>query len=129
MTSTDKAFSVFIEYLQHERKDNYTWALGTLRNVISEGALSVVVVTDREVFLMNSILVVFPRDMHLLCRWHINKNVLVKCKKLFETKEKWDMFNAFWNMLVSSSTEDHYNLQFDPFLKEFSSYPEVVNYI
>lgn len=44
-------------------------------------------------------------------------------------KEKWDMFNAFWNMLVFSSMEDHYNLQFDLSLKEFNGYPEVVNYV
>lgn len=72
---------------------------------------------------------VFSSAVHLLCRWHINRNALAKYKKLCEMKEKWDMFNAFWNMLVFSSMEDHYNLQFDLFLKEFNGYPEVVNYV
>ena len=81
-----------------------------LRNVIGEGALMAVVVTDREVALMNVISTVFPSATHLLCRCHINRNVLAKCNKLFGMKEKWDRFNALWNMLVSSSIEDHYNL-------------------
>lgn len=101
------------------------WALGMLRSVLGEDAFSAVIVTDRDMALMNAISSVFPSAIHLLCRWHINRNALAKCKKLLEMKEKWDMFNAFWNMLVFSSTEDHYNLQFNLFLKEFIDYLEV----
>ena len=126
---TDKTFSICFAYLQHEHEDNYTWALGMLQSVLGEGALPTAIVTDRDVALMNAISSVFPSAIHLLCRWHINRNILVKCKKLLKTKEKWDKFNVFRNMLVFSSMEDHHNLRFDLFLKEFSGYPEAVNYV
>ena len=103
--------------------------MGILRKVIGEGVLPSVIVTDREMALMNAISIVFPGAKHLLCRWHINRNILAKCKKLFETKEKWDRFIMSWNMLVSSSTEEHYNVQFNLFLKEFITYSAALQYV
>ncbi|XP_028068684.1 uncharacterized protein LOC114271253 [Camellia sinensis] len=68
--------------------------LQILRDLIDNSVLPKVIVTDRELALMNAIDNTFPNARHLLCRWHINKNVLMKCKKMFETKEKWDKFNT-----------------------------------
>ena len=59
---------------------------------MDENNLPNVIILDRELSLMNAIATIFPQATSLLCRWHINKNVLAKCKKLFEKKEKWDMF-------------------------------------
>ena len=92
VTSTDMTFSVCFAYLQAEHEENYAWALGVLRSIIGDGILPDVIVRDRELSLMKAISTVFPGATHLLCKWHINRNVFVRCKKLFETKEKWDMF-------------------------------------
>lgn len=70
------------------RTTTYTWALDILRSVTGEGALPDVIVTDKEMALMKAISLVFSSATHLLCRWNINRNVLAKCKKLFEMKEK-----------------------------------------
>eukprot|EP00268_Persea_americana_P034804 TRINITY_DN3440_c2_g1_i6.p1 TRINITY_DN3440_c2_g1~~TRINITY_DN3440_c2_g1_i6.p1 ORF type:complete len:952 (-),score=86.58 TRINITY_DN3440_c2_g1_i6:87-2942(-) len=129
VTSTEKTFSVCFAYLQYEREDNYAWALGILRSVIGEGALPSVIVTDREITLMKAISTVFPGATHFLCRWHINRNVSAKCKKMFETKEKWDRFIISWNMLVSSSTEEQYNMQLAMLNKEFKAYPKALEYV
>lgn len=85
LTSTNIIFSVAFVYLQHEREDNFNWALDVLHNIMDDSALPNVIVIDRELTLMNVISRVFPTTTHLLCRWHINKNVLTKCK-LFSTK-------------------------------------------
>ena len=85
--------------------------------------------TDRELSLMNAIKRVFPGATHLLCKWHINRNVLARCKKLFETKEKWDRFIMSWNMLVSSSTEEEFGEQLSKLNHEFSTYPDALNYV
>ncbi|KAL7233195.1 hypothetical protein ACSBR1_016929 [Camellia fascicularis] len=106
VTSTDMTFSVAFAYLQYEKEDNYTWALGLLRSVMDENTLPSVIVTDKELALMNAICTVFPETTNLLCRWHIGKNVLANCKKMFETKDKWEMFIMSWNMLVMSSSEE-----------------------
>ena len=108
VTSTDMTFSVAFAYLQYEKEDNYTWALGILRSVMDENTLPSIIVTDRELALMNAICMVFPATKNLLCRWHIGKNVLANCKKTFETKDKWEMFIMSWNMLVMSSSKEVY---------------------
>ncbi|KAL7238264.1 hypothetical protein ACSBR2_004379 [Camellia fascicularis] len=89
VTSTDMTFSVAFAHL----------------HVVDENTVPSVIVTDRESALMNAICIVFPGTTNLLCRWHIGKNVLANCKKMFETKDKWEMFIMSWNMLVMSSSE------------------------
>ncbi|XP_028067424.1 uncharacterized protein LOC114270176 [Camellia sinensis] len=74
VTSTHMTFSVAIAYLQTERVDNYAWALQTLRDLMDDSVLPEVIVTDRELALMNAIDNTFPNARHLLCRWHINNN-------------------------------------------------------
>ena len=104
-------------------------ALGVLRSIIGDGILPDVIVTDRELSLMKAISTVFPGATHLLCKWHINRNVLARCKNLFETKEKWDMFIMSWNMLVSSSLEEEFGEQLCKLNQEFSTYPGALNYV
>ncbi|XP_057496891.1 uncharacterized protein LOC130781651 isoform X1 [Actinidia eriantha] len=129
VTSTEMTFSVAFTYLQHEQEDNYTWALSVLCNLMDECALPDVIVSEREMDLMNAIDSVFPTARHLLCRWHINKDVMAKCKKSFETEDKWDKFINRWNMVVLSSTEGEYIQQLATFNKEFSTYPEALEYV
>ncbi|KAL7228955.1 hypothetical protein ACSBR2_007619 [Camellia fascicularis] len=131
VTSIDMTFSVAFVYLQYEKEDNYTWAL------------------DRELALMNVICMVFPGTTNLLpnpytliplCNAptsrplinqinlknigfhrHIGKNVLANCKKMFETKDKWEMFIMSWNMLVTLSSEELHS--------EFSTYQDALHYV
>ncbi|XP_028118210.1 uncharacterized protein LOC114315790 [Camellia sinensis] len=53
VTSTYMTFSVAITYLQTERVDNYAWVLQTLRDLMDNGVLPEVIVTDRELALTN----------------------------------------------------------------------------
>lgn len=129
VTSTDMTFSVAFAYLGCEREDNYIWVLNILRSIMDESALPEVFVTDKELDLMKAIDRVFPTARHLLCRWHISRNVMAKCKKVFETKEKWDKFIMSWNILVLSTTEEEYHQQFLAMNKEFSTYPEALEYV
>ena len=46
-----------------------------------------VIVSDRDLALMNAIKFVFPEACNLLCRFHINKNVKAKCKMLVHPRE------------------------------------------
>ena len=51
-------------------------------------------ITDRELALITEIDLAFPETDHLLCRWHVNINVVKNYKKHFWTKEEWDRFYA-----------------------------------
>jgi hypothetical protein len=60
---------------------------------------STVIVTDMKKNLMIVIETQFSRINHLLCIWHINKNVVTNCKRSFNKKE-WDVFFTEWNTIV-----------------------------
>ncbi|KAL5161453.1 hypothetical protein HKD37_07G018732 [Glycine soja] len=49
-----------------------------------------VIVTDRNLELMNAAKTIFPEATNLLCRFHIDKNVKAKCKTLVGKKNAWD---------------------------------------
>ena len=78
---------------------------------------------------MNAIQKIFPSARHLLCRWHISKNVMTKCKNMFETLQKCKNFNHEWNSVEYSSSEIQYDERLKSLLKEFSSYPDAVKYV
>ena len=44
-------------------------------------------ITNRETALINAHIAVFSNIEHMLCVWHINKNVLGNYKKHFEIKK------------------------------------------
>ena len=87
-----------------------------------------VIVTDRELALMNAIERIFPDATHLLCRWHINKNVLAKCKKLLGTKDQWDVFNSAWNMLMQSHDAPTMKERIERLCHDFAHSPGAVEY-
>lgn len=70
VTSTKLTFSVEFTYLEHERVENFTWALEKLKELFaSEKFLSKVVVM--ELALVNAMEVMFPSSIHLLCVFYI----------------------------------------------------------
>lgn len=127
VTSTELTFSIAFAYLESERDDNYTWALERLRSMMEDDALPRVIVTDKDLALMSTIRAVFPRATNLLCRWHISKNISVNCKKLFETKERWEAFICSWNVLVLSVTEQEYMQHLSAMESDFSRYPQAID--
>ncbi|KAK3206077.1 hypothetical protein Dsin_020123 [Dipteronia sinensis] len=129
VTSTELTFSVAFVFLENERVDNYTWVLEKLKTVMDENMLPSVILTDREIALMNAIQNVFPNASNLLCRWHISRNVLAHCKKLFETNEKWETFICSWNVMVLSSRKQEYIHNLSLMEREFSNYPIALDYV
>ncbi|XP_058746622.1 protein FAR1-RELATED SEQUENCE 5-like [Vicia villosa] len=82
VASTKLTFSVAFAFLEHEREENFTWALERLKELFySEKVLQDVMVTDRELALMNVIDSMYPNASHLLCAFHISKIVSMKCKE------------------------------------------------
>jgi len=71
-----------------ERQNNFTWALQKLRGLFfREDVYPTVIISDRDLVLMNATEVVFPEATNLLCRFHINKSVKAKCKMLVHPRE------------------------------------------
>lgn len=66
-------------------------------------------ITDRELALITVIDELFSQSDHLLCRWHVNMNVVKNCKKYFGSKEQWDEFYAVWQAVLNSRDTEQYN--------------------
>ncbi|XP_060969793.1 protein FAR1-RELATED SEQUENCE 6-like [Cannabis sativa] len=129
VTSTEYTFSIAFVFLNSEQEDNYTWALDRLKTMMGIDFLPNVIVTDRELALINAIEKVFPAAKHLLCRYHISNNVLTKCRKKFESKEKWDNFLSDWNILTLSSSESEYNKRLKALEENYGRYSQAIDYV
>ena len=71
VTSTEMTFSVDFAYLEEEQDDNFSWYLDTLKALMHDQLIPSVVVTDRDLTLMNAVKKIFPVSRHFLYRWHI----------------------------------------------------------
>nr|KAJ0186149.1 hypothetical protein LSAT_V11C900470640 [Lactuca sativa] len=88
---------------EREDEDSYIWALSVFKKTLENHEPSVIM-SDRELALMNAINMVFPNTTNLLCIWHIEKNVLAYCKKHFAHGEEFDLFMFNWNNVAYSTT-------------------------
>lgn len=72
-------------------------------------------VTDRENALINAIHSALPNTKHLLCRWHINKNIDVNISKHFPpmTKNESNCIAKLWKVAVNESfTQEEFEKNF-----------------
>ena len=79
MTSFNTIFTSCMAFLQSEIEADYKWALEQVRKIYGDTLKPKVIVTDRELALMNALTVIFPETHNLLCHWHIEKNILTHC--------------------------------------------------
>ncbi|KAL5153993.1 hypothetical protein HKD37_19G053451 [Glycine soja] len=115
VTPTRMTFFAGFVYLEGERVNNVVWSLERFRDLfLRRDALPRVIVTDRDLTLMNAVKIVFPKCTNL-CRFHINKNVKSKCRSLIGKKNAWEYVMDAWRSLVDCRFEH----QFDDCLKKF----------
>ncbi|KAH1225852.1 Protein FAR1-RELATED SEQUENCE 6 [Glycine max] len=109
-------FSARFAYLEGERVNNVVWALERFQGLfLRRDGLPIVIVTDRDLALMNAVKTVFPECTNLLCRFHIDKNYvmdawgsLVDCpseQQLNECLQKFEMAYSPWPMFVDYDNE------------------------
>jgi len=130
VTPTWMTFSAGFAYLEGEHVNNMIWALEQFRGLFVRcDALPEVIVTDKDLTLMNAVKTVFLECPNLLCRFHIDKNIKAKCKSLIGQKNAWDYVIDAWGSLVDCPSEH----QLDDCLKKFeitcSLWPMFVDYV
>jgi len=126
ITATYNSFSAGFAFLCEEIEETYSWALQKYKDITK--VFPKVIVTDRELALMNSIEKVYPSTQNLLCIWHINKNIVAKCKPLVSAS-LWDSFVLDWNACVSSHTIYSFEENWASFHFKYSSEQPALNYI
>ena len=107
VAATNSTFTFAYCFMRNETLVDYLWAMRHVKEVFQEyGPQHAVLnfVTNRELALMSALSDTFPNASCLLCRWHINNNILSKQRTAIQTSEAWKEFNQTWNELVAATT-------------------------
>ncbi|XP_027941045.1 uncharacterized protein LOC114194832 [Vigna unguiculata] len=94
----------------------------------SEGGPQVII-TGRDLALMNVVGVVFPKCYHLLCRFHIQKNVQAECKMLVNSVDAWDVVLQAWENVMDCEDELKFNDCVNHLELVFQSWPVFFEYV
>ncbi len=97
-TALHRNFYVAFCFMTRKKFDDYFWALNQLKFFYKQLELLdlIVFVTDIKKAFMSARILMFSQSNHLLCMWHISKNVLINCKKIFSINEAWKKFYKKW---------------------------------
>ncbi|GAO52328.1 hypothetical protein G7K_6407-t1 [Saitoella complicata NRRL Y-17804] len=128
MTCCNTSFTSALCFLSRETREDYLWAM-CMYSELMDYFTPLVIVTDRELALMHANAKVFPTAAKLLCRWHIEKNVVTNCKSAFRTKEEWDGFFNTMQELMKSLTEEKFEENLADLMRDYERYETVTSYV
>ena len=126
-TNNNDTFFVAGVFLRSETAEDYLWAMRALSQLINFQPR--VIVTDRELALINALELIWPNARLFLCRWHINKNVLANCKQLFPNNDHWEAFYAAWHDIVQARTPDVYTQRWEAFQATYAHLNPTLRYL
>lgn len=130
VSPSNSTFSIAFCFMRNEQEESYIWALKTFLSFLDPPSFYPVLCTDRDLALLGAIKIVCPQYPHLLCIWHINKNVTSNTKQLFTIGNEHQEFLWSWNRLIYSTTENDYITRLSEFEKKYeTSIPSALQYI
>lgn len=92
-----------------------TWAMRLVDNVVAANTF----VTDCKLALMGTLDEVFPSANCLFYRWHINKNILARLRRVFDTADVFQELVTHCNILVAILSSADYDDQLWKMRKTF----------
>ncbi|KAI3897196.1 hypothetical protein MKX03_032387 [Papaver bracteatum] len=87
-TSTKAPFTVALCFMQFERENNFLWALERLKEIYLYDNVPTLFLIDFSQAMIKAVKRVFPFSTHLLCTWHINKDMMAYCKPIIKPPKK-----------------------------------------
>lgn len=87
-----------------------------------------VIVTDKDLAMMNALEVVFPSSTNLLHKFYISKNVRAKCNMLMTKIEDQEDVMDVWASLVNSTVYEKQLKSFTNMFTRYSTFQEYVCY-
>lgn len=111
VSACNKSFYIGFAFLQHEDKDSYHWVLSKVLELfrrvgVEEGPK--VVLTDKEDALIAGLEQAMPASYHILCVWHINKNILARAAKFFPRPDEIQSWMDLWYKVCQAPTLAEY---------------------
>ena len=125
VSPSNSTFSIAFCFMQNEQEESYIWALKSFFSLLEPLPFNPVLCTDRDLALLGAIKVVCPDNPHLLCIWHINKNITSNTKQHFCTNNEHQEFLQSWNQLIYSTAENDYNTRLSEFEKQYQASPSL----
>ena len=112
-----------------EKTHDVAWALNNLKSlIVKEEKLPKIIVTDKDISLMNVVEYVFPTPKQFLCRFHIGKNLSAK-SKLYCVKNDLEFIKAAWDDLMYSATEKEYEIHISDLILLCEPYEKFMSYV
>jgi hypothetical protein len=99
---TNKTFSMAYSFFSSEQGHNFRWVLQRVKQVIDERYYPRVIVTDRDLALVGAIREEFPNAHKLLCRWHIEQNLLKYCRNKFTGLNEYESVKHRWDWMAKA---------------------------
>ncbi|RKF57084.1 hypothetical protein GcC1_192003 [Golovinomyces cichoracearum] len=132
VTGGNKVIQLGLVFLSGKKESDYYWVLVNLKEImVIEGiSFRLSIVMHRELALMKSLEVNFPSIPHLLCRWHVNINVLARSKRYFPPPTRQGVFDRillFWAAQQSSIADNEAQDQHKP--RHNTNHPMLTNLI
>lgn len=136
-------------FLQKEDIESFTWVLNHFRQLYQPLNIDhpQTIITDADPALIAARSIAFPDTAHILCRWHINKDIESKFLELArnsfiqdrgmargeaatKARNAWhqEIRSKIHEMLNSKSTEQFDNL-WRTFQRDYRTYPDMLQYI
>ncbi|XP_050207574.1 uncharacterized protein LOC126656996 [Mercurialis annua] len=131
MTPSNKNFLIAYAIMKDETEGSYRWVLERLRFLIGDLLQPTCIFTDRELGLLKPVKEIFPYTPHLLCTWHINKDVEDKVFKLCgrDTAITDTFMNGSWKKLIKAQTEEQYVAALTTVKMRTRAFPAVIQYL
>ena len=111
-------FYAAFAFINHEKQEDYNWAVSCFVSLLARPPE--VIVTDRELALMNALRDQLPSTKNLICVWHIHKNVAKNCKKGFEERD-WERFILHWQAVVGAKSRERFISEWDGMKQKYES--------
>lgn len=120
VTSTHHTFCIAHAFVSKEKEENYHWVLERVKDMLDKCMEPRVIITDRDLALMNACRKVFPHASRYLCRWHISENIAKHCKASFSDGD-WKKFKGRWGNLCDSSSPEIYDYNYNRLYQQLVS--------
>ena len=126
---TNGSFSIAFCFMQNEQTESYRWALRSFFSFLKLPIEPPILCTDRDLALLSAIHHEVPHFPHLLCIWHIHKNVQANCKKEFATNDEYEDFFSRWIKITTAHTEELYEQAKNQMETFLANKPHVFRYL
>lgn len=112
VTAFEQTITFAYYFMCAERAGNYLWVMRHIRHVVQDFEIKAnTFVIDRELALMKALNEISPYANCVLCRWHINKDILFKHRRTFVSAKAFKTFADQWTILVAVSPIIDFDVQ------------------